>query len=94
MVAVLCSAWLYRREYADIDRSWVSIHLRALHQDEAVERRRAELTDRITIEVEADGFLYNMVRNIVGTLVQVGKDKEPPDWPAQVLALRDRGKPE
>jgi len=60
--------------------------------DLAVERRAAELTDRITIEVEADGFLYNMVRNIVGTLVQVGKDKEPPDWPAQVLALRDRRK--
>ncbi len=27
----------------------------------------------ITIEVEADGFLYNMVRNIVGTLVVMGE---------------------
>ena len=25
--------------------------------------------DRVTIEVEADGFLYNMVRAITGTLV-------------------------
>jgi len=60
--------------------------------DLLVERRTGELTDRIVIEVEADGFLYNMVRNIVGTLVAVGKGKEPPTWPAAVLALRDRTK--
>ena len=60
--------------------------------DLLVERRPAEFTDRIVIEVEADGFLYNMVRNIVGTLVEVGKGKQPPTWPAEVLALRDRSK--
>ena len=27
----------------------------------------------IYIDIEADGFLYNMVRNIVGTLIEVGK---------------------
>ena len=58
--------------------------------DVLVERRQAELTDRIVIEVEADGFLYNMVRNIAGTLVEVGKGKQPVTWPAEVLALRDR----
>jgi len=60
--------------------------------DLLVERRAGELTDRLIIEVEADGFLYNMVRNIVGTLVAVGKGKEPPTWPATVLELRDRTK--
>jgi tRNA pseudouridine38-40 synthase len=60
--------------------------------DLVAERRQAELTDRIIIEVEADGFLYNMVRNIVGTLVEVGKGKQAPTWPAEVLALRDRTK--
>jgi tRNA pseudouridine38-40 synthase len=57
-----------------------------------VERRAGELTDRVVIEVEADGFLYNMARNVVGTLVEVGKGKQPPHWPAEVLALRDRTK--
>ena len=41
--------------------------------DLLVERRQAELTDRVVIEVEADGFLYNMVRNIVGVLIETGK---------------------
>ncbi len=45
---------------------------------------------RLAIEVEADGFLYNMVRNIVGTLVEVGRGKRDPAWAADVLAARDR----
>ena len=58
--------------------------------DLTVERHASGLTERVVIEVEADGFLYNMVRNIVGTLVAVGKGKESVDWPARVLELRDR----
>jgi tRNA pseudouridine38-40 synthase len=58
--------------------------------DLVVERRQAELTDRVVIEVEADGFLYNMVRNIAGTLVAVGKGKEPVSFPAEALAKKDR----
>jgi tRNA pseudouridine38-40 synthase len=45
---------------------------------------------RIAVEVEADGFLYNMVRAIVGTLVEVGRGARPEDWAAKVLAARDR----
>jgi len=44
----------------------------------------------IRLEIEADGFLYNMVRNIVGTLVLVGRGKKPVVWPSEVLAQRDR----
>src|SRR3972149_3036195 len=46
--------------------------------------------DRITVEVTGDGFLYNMVRAIVGTLVEVGKGSRDVAWPAEVLAARDR----
>jgi tRNA pseudouridine38-40 synthase len=55
-----------------------------------VERRWYGSSELVTLEIEADGFLYNMVRNIVGTLVAVGKRKQPADWPASVLAARDR----
>lgn len=44
----------------------------------------------VAIEVEADGFLYNMVRNIVGSLVEVGRGKYQPDWIEHVIAQRDR----
>jgi tRNA pseudouridine38-40 synthase len=54
---------------------------------QGVEPIGAEL---VVIEVEADGFLYNMVRAIVGTLVEVGQGKRDESWPAQVLEARDR----
>ena len=44
----------------------------------------------VTIEVEADGFLYNMVRSIAGTLVWVGCGKRPPEWVARVLEAKSR----
>lgn len=47
-------------------------------------------SERITIEVEGDGFLYNMVRSIVGTLVRVGCGARPVGWVADVLAACDR----
>lgn len=45
---------------------------------------------RIGIEVEAGGFLYNMVRNIVGTIVEVGRGKHPPEWIDEVIEARNR----
>ena len=44
----------------------------------------------VRIDVGADGFLYNMVRNIVGSLVEVGRGKQPPVWIEEVLHARDR----
>jgi tRNA pseudouridine38-40 synthase len=41
-------------------------------------------------EITCNGFLYNMVRIIVGTLVQVGQGSRPVEWVAEVLAGRDR----
>jgi tRNA pseudouridine38-40 synthase len=56
--------------------------------------RRIEITELqaplVRIEIEATAFLKHMVRNIVGTLVEVGKGKRTPDDVARVLAGRDR----
>ena len=46
--------------------------------------------DPIMVDIQADGFLYNMVRAIVGTLVEVGRGAQPEDWPAEVLHAADR----
>ncbi len=55
--------------------------------------KRLELTRQghyIFIEVEADGFLYKMVRSIVGTLLKVGVGKIEPDEMPAILKSRDR----
>ena len=46
--------------------------------------------DWIWIDVEADGFLHHMVRNIVGVLREVGNGERSPEWVADVIASRDR----
>jgi tRNA pseudouridine38-40 synthase len=44
----------------------------------------------LSLTITADGFLYNMVRNIVGTLIQVGKNKNEIEWVQWVRDQRDR----
>jgi len=46
--------------------------------------------DWIYIDVEGDRFLYNMVRNIVGTLVEVGVGRMEPGKITEILDARDR----
>ena len=46
--------------------------------------------ETLTVEVSANGFLYMMVRNIVGTLVEVGRGSQSVEWPKEVLAAKDR----
>ena len=41
-------------------------------------------------EIEGDGFLYNMVRNIVGTLLEIGRGHWPVERIEQILASGDR----
>lgn len=52
--------------------------------------RSADLPDEVLLTIAADGFLYNMVRNIVGSLVEVGRGSQPPGWMADVLAAGNR----
>jgi tRNA pseudouridine38-40 synthase len=46
--------------------------------------------DFIWLDVEADGFLYNMVRAIAGTLINVGRGFWPPDGVVGILEACDR----
>jgi len=48
--------------------------------------------DEVRFDLQADGFLYNMVRNIVGTLLEIGRAHWPIEKAAEVLASRDRRK--
>jgi tRNA pseudouridine38-40 synthase len=50
-------------------------------------RRRGEQLD---LFVQGNGFLHFMVRNLAGSLLEVGRGKQRPEWIAEVLASRDR----
>jgi len=44
----------------------------------------------IYVNVEGDGFLYNMVRNIVGTLVEVGTGRWKPEKINEIIEAKNR----
>src|SRR5690606_29248635 len=68
-----------------------TVHCQAPHarrdlQFIAVERQG----DVVTVEVQANAFLHHMVRNIVGSLLPVGRGEQPEEWLGDLLAGRDR----
>jgi tRNA pseudouridine38-40 synthase len=46
--------------------------------------------DLIEVHASADAFCHSMVRSLVGGLTAVGERRRPPDWPASLLARRER----
>jgi tRNA pseudouridine38-40 synthase len=44
----------------------------------------------VEVTVRANAFLHHMVRNIVGSLLMVGRGDRPTEWIAEVLAARER----
>jgi tRNA pseudouridine38-40 synthase len=47
--------------------------------------------DQVIVEIEANAFLHHMVRNIAGSLLEVGRGERPIEWMADLLAARNRG---
>jgi tRNA pseudouridine38-40 synthase len=46
--------------------------------------------EQVIVEIEANAFLHHMVRNIVGSLLLVGRGEQPVAWMAELLAGRNR----
>jgi len=61
-----------------------------IHNTQYAVRNTQYENDWAYIEVEGDGFLYNMVRNIVGTLVEVGRGRWKPEKINEILEAKDR----
>jgi len=47
-------------------------------------------SEKVLIDVTANGFLHHMVRNIAGVLMAIGKGDRPVEWSKEVLEHRDR----
>lgn len=48
--------------------------------------------DFIIIDIKANAFVHHMVRNIAGSLITIGREQQPVEWMAQLLAEKDRTK--
>ncbi len=46
--------------------------------------------NRLVILISADSFLHHMVRNLVGSVLEIGRGARPPGWIAMLLEARDR----
>lgn len=46
----------------------------------------------IVLDIQADGFLYHMVRNIMGVLLEIGQKRKPVSWVSDLIALKNRHK--
>jgi tRNA pseudouridine38-40 synthase len=66
------------------------------HQAEETVRNLYEITvdkgsdDIVTIRLRGNGFLYNMVRIIAGTLIRIGSGMYPPERMKEILEARNR----
>lgn len=55
------------------------------------EIRLIQLPNELQMEYRGDGFLYNMVRILTGTLIEVGRGKRNPEEMLTILEGKDRG---
>ena len=68
-----------------------TVHCQAPHARrdlQAIDVRREN--EQVVFELQANAFLHHMVRNIVGSLLEVGAGERPEAWIAEVLQGRDR----
>lgn len=76
---------------ATTERTLFDASCRAIAPDSAASwRPAASSAPRVVIDLRGDGFLRHMVRNIVGTLVEIGKGRWRVSRMAEVLEGRDR----
>ncbi|WP_149193737.1 tRNA pseudouridine(38-40) synthase TruA [Luteimonas suaedae] len=71
--------------------SFRTVHCQAPHARRELQRIAVErIGEELAVELQANAFLHHMVRNIVGSLLEVGAGERPGAWIAELLAARDR----
>jgi tRNA pseudouridine38-40 synthase len=78
---------LGRHDFRSFEVDWPNRTSSVRRIDDVTVQRQGDL---VMIEVEADGFLYKMVRTITGTLMLVGAGKRPEAWVSEVVVAENR----
>jgi len=81
------TAWIGEHDFSAFRAAGCQSHTpwRCVHSIEV-----HEFADIVAFEITANAFLYHMVRNLVGTLVEIGRHRQPPEWANELLQGRDR----
>ena len=78
-------------EWLQPDADWIGSGVKAAAETEGQSISNKEYPPKlIRITVSGNGFLYNMVRIIAGTLEKVGMGVYPPEYVKEILDSRDR----
>lgn len=89
-----CGRFVGKHDFASFQASGATLKKTTVRTisacDLVVEKRVEDRGLYFSIEIEADGFLYNMVRNIVGTLIEIGRGKQSPKWIDELFVACDR----
>ena len=64
--------------------------VKTLHRIDITRRSASPDSAYWSFDFEGNAFLHHMIRNIMGSLLQVGHGQHSPDWMAEVLAARSR----
>lgn len=67
-----------------------NISIKKLSSQPSALSRQLKDSSLVIIDIEADGFLYNMARNIAGTLIEIGKGKLPGGAMKRIISLQNR----
>jgi tRNA pseudouridine38-40 synthase len=68
-----------------------TVHCQAKHPNRQLQRLDVSREgDTIYFDVQANAFLHHMVRNLVGSLLLIGKGEQPMDWMKTLLDGKDR----
>lgn len=71
--------------------SFRTVHCQAAHARRELQRISVtRVGEEVCVDVQANAFLHHMVRNIVGSLMDVGTGDREESWIGEVLAARDR----
>ncbi|WP_299155761.1 tRNA pseudouridine(38-40) synthase TruA [uncultured Christiangramia sp.] len=80
------------KEYSDFQcfsKSRTDVHTYNCRIDDA---RWESKNGKLIFHITADRFLRNMVRAVVGTLLEIGQGKQPVEYMHEVIKSKDRGK--
>ncbi|MCG6200608.1 tRNA pseudouridine(38-40) synthase TruA [Psychromonas antarctica] len=73
--------------------SFRALHCQANSPERCIEYIKiVRRSDFIVIDIKANAFLHHMVRNIAGSLIEIGRGNQPVDWLKTLLEYKDRAK--